>query len=98
LIHVKPFRTKATFQDYKLLLQRFVQPHFKKGKMEAHVLFDKPPESGFNPKQWEQSGRDEDQVKENNTHVHTTSVMQLKYHQTGRSSLLVSANKDQQHI
>jgi len=74
LIHVKPFRTKATFQDYKLLLQRFVQPHFKKGTKEVHVLFDKPTESGFNPKQWDQLGRDEDQVKENNTHTCTYNI------------------------
>ena len=73
LVHVKPFGSKTTFADYvRLLLRRFVQPHFKKGTKEVHILFDKSQQSNFNPKQWEQETRDEGQKQ--NTHIHIHDI------------------------
>ena len=72
LIHVKPFGRDTHFKEYvRLLLRRFIQPHFKQGTREVHVLFDKPPQSNFNPKQWEQEKRDMQQTT--STHIHDIS-------------------------
>ena len=91
LIHVKPFGRNTTFADYvKFLLGRFVQPHLKKGTKEVHILFNKSPQSNFNPKQWEQETRDEGQKQ----HIFMTPITQPRYHPTGKISLLVvSTNK-----
>ena len=71
LIHVKPFGRNTNFAEYvRLLLRRFVQLHFKQGTREVHVLFDKPPQSNFNPKQWEQEKRDDGQKQTTSVHVH----------------------------
>ena len=72
LIHVKPFGRDTHFKEYvRLLLRRFIQPHFKQGTREVHVIFDKPPQSNFNPKQWEQEKRDMQQTT--STHIHDIS-------------------------
>ena len=74
LIHVKPFGRNTNFAEYvRLLLRRFVQLHFKQGTREVHVLFDKPPQSNFNPKQWEQEKRDDGQKPITSVHVHDIS-------------------------
>ena len=70
LMHVKPFGRNTNFAQYvQLLLRRFVQPHFMRGTSEVHVIFDKPPQSDFNPKQWEQEKRDQ-----NSVHSHYTCI------------------------
>ena len=73
LIHVKPLGRSTNFVEYaRLLLRRFVQPHFCRGSKEVHMLFDKQPQTGFNPKQWEQEERDTNHVK--NIHTHTLDI------------------------
>ena len=73
LVHVKPFGTSSTFRDYTLLLlRRFVQPHFKGGAHEVHVLFDNTSETDFNPKQWEQQERDSSSNV--TSHIHITTI------------------------
>ena len=73
-MHVKPFGCNTNFIEYvRLLLRRFVQPHFKQGTREVHVLFDNPPQSNFNPKQWEQENRDDGQKQTTSVHVHDIS-------------------------
>ena len=76
LVHVKPFGTNNTFKDYSmLLLRRFVQPHFKGGANEVHIIFDKTSQTDFNPKQWEQQERDSSQDNSTTTlHVHLPTI------------------------
>ena len=74
-MHVKPFGWNTSFAEYaQFLLRRFIQPHFKRGTREVHVLFDKPPQSNFNPKQWEQEKRDNVQLS-TSIHIHDISNM-----------------------
>ena len=90
LVHVKPFGRNTNFAEYaRLLLRRFVQPHFKRGTKEVHVLFDRPPNQTSTPNNGNK--KRETLVKNNPQHTFTMSMTQLHHLQTGKSSLLVAS-------
>ena len=59
LIHVKPLNIHKVMGDYaSFFTRRFITPHFKKGAVEVHLLFDNPGCQSENPKVFEQQKRD----------------------------------------
>jgi len=59
LIQTSPISTMSCMQDYvKLLLSRFVRPHFIAGVKSVHVVFDVPGAQQETPKEIEQYRRD----------------------------------------
>ena len=59
LINTKPLRMTKTLANYaQLMFERFAIEHFKAGASEVHLIFDKPGQQLFNPKQLEHAKRD----------------------------------------
>ena len=59
LIHTRPLASSSSMQDYvKLLLRRFIKPHFQSGVHELHLVFDNPGGQQENPKELEWERRD----------------------------------------
>ncbi len=59
LIHTPPLTTMTCMKDYvRLLLSRFVQPHFSSGANEVHLVFDNPGCQSETPKELEWARRD----------------------------------------
>ena len=70
LIQMSPLPTMSCMEEYvKLLLARFVKPHFIAGAIEVHVVFDVPGSQPESPKEIEQLKRDKNtQEATTNTH------------------------------
>ena len=59
MIQVSPLPIMSSMEEYvKLLLSRFVRPHFCAGVIEVHVVFDSPGTQKESPKEIEQRRRD----------------------------------------
>ena len=59
LIQMSPFTTMSCMEEYvKLLLSRYVSPHFNASVIEVHVVFDVPGMQPESPKKIEQLRRD----------------------------------------
>ena len=59
LINTKPLRRTKILANYtQLMFERFALEHFKAGASEIHLIFDKPGQQLFNPKQFEHAKRD----------------------------------------
>ena len=59
LIQMSPLPSMNCMEDYvKLLLSRYVKPHFYAGVIEVHVVFDAPGLQAESPKEIEQLRRD----------------------------------------
>lgn len=74
LINVKPLGN--TFEQYtNFLLRRYVANFYTQGTLEVHIIFDKQYGKEFNPKQWEQSQRDQSTKRiEDDQHVHISNI------------------------
>ncbi len=74
LINVKPLG--KTFEQYtNFLLRRYVEHFYTQGTLEVHIIFDKQYGREFNPKQWEQSQRDQSTKRnEEDPHVHISNI------------------------
>ena len=71
LINTKPLRNTKSICDYtKFLFNRFVLQHFHASVSEVHLIFDKPGRQQFNPKQFEQSRRDKQNLMSTNPSPH----------------------------
>ena len=59
MIQIAPLPSMTCMEQYvKLLLSRFVKPHFSAGVIEVHVVFDAPGSQCESPKEIEQNRRD----------------------------------------
>ena len=59
IINTKPLTSHKTMESYgAFLIRRFVLPHFLRGSIQVHVLFDNPGQLEENPKVFEQARRD----------------------------------------
>ena len=69
LIQMSPLPTMSCMEEYvKLLLSRYVRPHFNTGVIEVHVVFDVPGMQPESPKEIEQLRRDRSTQETNTTH------------------------------
>lgn len=60
LIQTSPLSTHHSMKEYSsFLLKRFALPHFVRGSMEVHILFDNPGRQPNSPKNLERQRRDQ---------------------------------------
>ena len=69
LIQTSPLPNMSSMKEYvKLLLFRFVRPHFSAGVKEVHVVFDNPGSQEETPKELEKARRDKAAEIQMSTH------------------------------
>lgn len=59
MLNTTPLASHRTFADYaNFLIQRYITPHFTRGSIEVHLLFDNPGRHAYTPKSFERRRRD----------------------------------------
>jgi len=65
MINTRPLRRTTTIPEYGKLLFHYILEHFRLGTSEVHLVFDNPSTQMFNPKQFEQVRRHNNNIPPN---------------------------------
>ena len=73
LINTKPLRKTKTIAEYaQFLFNRYALEQYQSGVSQVHLVFDKPGQQKFNPKQFQHTKRDKRGSSECTQHEHIT--------------------------